>query len=200
LPRTHCFMLNLPDKELLEAIASGDEQAFHILFNRYWKSMFSFVYRLTKDESHTKDILQDVFLYIWKNRDTLYAEQSFLPYLHTVARSNIMMAFRRDKIRLQGADVLLETIARSGQADDQLLLKEVKQTVDKELLKMPFNMRLCFQLSRFEDKSIRDIARELNLSEQTVKNNISEALRRLRISVEQGSLLYFSLLVLQAVV
>jgi RNA polymerase sigma-70 factor (ECF subfamily) len=55
-------MLNLPHKELLEAIAFGDEQAFHVLFNRHWKKMFSFVYRLTKDESHTKDILQDVFL------------------------------------------------------------------------------------------------------------------------------------------
>jgi len=190
-------MIQESDQELLKAIAAGDEQAFHRLFNRYWKTLFSFVYRLTRDESHTKDILQDVFLYIWNNRDTLYAGDSFLPYLNTVARSNVMMAFRKDKVRLQGVDVLLNAVESPALTDDHLLFKEVKQSVDSELLKMPFNMRLCFQLSRFEDKSIRDIARELNLSEQTVKNNISEALRRLRISVQQGSLLYFSLLVLQ---
>lgn len=188
-------MIHQSDKELLQEIALGDELAFQMLFNRHWKALFSYVYRLTRDESHTKDILQDVFMYVWNNRETLYSAESFLPYLNTVARNNVMTAFRKDKIRLQGADVLLDNVGRSVAADDQLLLKEVKQSVDNELLKMPFNMRLCFQLSRYEDKSIRDIAAELKLSEQTVKNNISEALRRLRISVEQGSLIYLSLLV-----
>ncbi len=193
------FMINQSDQALLEAMALGDEDAFHVLFNRYWKKLFSFVYRLTQDESHTKDILQDVFLYIWKNREVLYAQESFMPYLNTVARNNVMMSFRKDKIRLVGADVLLENIQRSAQPDDQILLKEVKQTVDEELSKMPSNMRKCFQLSRFEDKSIREIAVELGLSEQTVKNNISEALKRLRICMEQGSLIYFSFLVFQVV-
>jgi len=190
-------MIQQSDKELLKQMASGDEQAFHLLFNRYWKNLFSFVYRLTKDESHTKDILQDVFLYCWNKRATIYAEASLLPYLITVARNNVMMAFRKDKIRLEGADVLLETIERYASVDEQLLFKELKNAVDNELLKMPFNMRSCFQLSRFEDKSIRDIAAELGLSEQTVKNNISEALRRLRHSAEYGSLLYLSLLIVK---
>jgi len=61
------------------------------------------------------------------------------------------MAFRRDKVRLECADVLLDRISRPAQAHDLLLLKEVKQSVDDELKKMPFNMQLWFQLSRFED-------------------------------------------------
>lgn len=186
------------DKELLVAISAGDEQAFDVLFDRHWKALFGFVYSLTRDESHTKDILQDVFLYVWKNRELLYAEQSFLPYLNAVARNNVLMAFRRDKVRVQGTEVLLGRSVRMEQADDRLLLREVQQSVDEELEKMPFNMRACFRLSRFEDKSVREIAAELNLSEQTVRNNISEALSRLRKSVAQGSLVYFSLLVLQA--
>ncbi|WP_114936646.1 RNA polymerase sigma factor [Mucilaginibacter endophyticus] len=192
-------MINQSDKELLQDIALGNEQAFQMLFNRHWKSLFSFVYRLTRDEDHTKDILQDVFLYLWKNRENLYAGDSFLPYLNTVARSNVMSAFRKDKVRLQGVEVLSEAIKLSDNSDEQLLLKEVTLTVDAELSKMPFNMRQCFRLSRYEDKSIREIAAELKLSEQTVKNNISEALRRLRISVEQGSLIYLSVLVVNAV-
>jgi RNA polymerase sigma-70 factor (ECF subfamily) len=192
-------MINQSDKELLQDIALGNEQAFQMLFNRHWKSLFSFVYRLTRDEDHTKDILQDVFLYLWKNRENLYAGDSFLPYLNTVARSNVMSAFRKDKVRLQGVEVLSEAVKLSDNSDEQLLLKEVTQTVDVELSKMPFNMRQCFRLSRYEDKTIREIAAELKLSEQTVKNNISEALRRLRISVEQGSLIYLSVLVVNAV-
>jgi RNA polymerase sigma-70 factor (family 1) len=192
-------MTNQSDKELLQNIALGNEQAFQMLFNRHWKSLFSFVYRLTRDEDQTKDILQDVFLYLWNNRENLYAGESFLPYLNTVARNNVMSAFRRDKVRLQGVEVLSEAVKLSDSSDEQLLLKEVTQTVDAELSKMPVNMRQCFRLSRYEDKSIREIAAELKLSEQTVKNNISEALRRLRISVEQGSLIYLSVLIVQTV-
>ncbi|GAA4310634.1 hypothetical protein GCM10023149_05380 [Mucilaginibacter gynuensis] len=191
--------MNRSDKELLNAIASGNEQAFHTLFNRHWKTLFNFVYRLTKDGSSTKDILQDVFMHVWNNRETLYAQESFLPYLNTVAKNNVMSAFRKEKVRLQGTDALLNNLQRVNQSDDQLLMKEVQHAVDTELEKMPFNMRLCFQLSRYQDRSIRDIARELTLSEQTVKNNISEALRRLRNSVEQGSLLYLSVLVTKTI-
>ena len=187
------------DKELLRAMSSGEQAAFTVLFNRHWKSLFSFVHKLTQDESETKDILQDVFVYIWSNRDKLYANESFLPYLNTVAYSNVMMAFRRNKIKLQGADTLLQMVERSMESDDRLLYAEAKQSVDHALEKMPFNMRQCFRLSRYEDKSIREIAAELRLSEQTVKNNISEALRRLRLSIGQGSLLYFSILLLKVV-
>lgn len=192
-------MINQSDKELLQDIALGNEQAFQMLFNRHWKALFSFVYRLTRDEEHTKDILQDVFLYLWKNKENLYSGESFLPYLNTVARNNVMTAFRRDKVRLYGVEVLSEAVKLSDSSDEQLLLKEVTQSVNAELLKMPLNMRQCFRLSRYEDKSIREIAAELKLSEQTVKNNISEALRRLRVSVEQGSLIYLSVLVVHTV-
>jgi RNA polymerase sigma-70 factor (family 1) len=187
------------DKELLHAMSSGDQVAFTVLFNRHWKSLFAFVHKLTQDENETKDILQDVFVHIWNSKEKLYANESFLPYLNTVAYSNVMMAFRRNKIKLQGTDTLLQMVERSMQSDDRLLYMEAKQSVDHALEKMPVNMRQCFRLSRFDEKSIREIAAELGLSEQTVKNNISEALRRLKLSIGQGSLLYFSLLLLKAV-
>ncbi|EOR93860.1 RNA polymerase ECF-type sigma factor [Arcticibacter svalbardensis MN12-7] len=180
-------MIELSDKELLLRLSLGDEQAFKTLFDRYWKSLFTFVYRFTKNETETKDIIQDVFLYVWNNKDTIYVKDSLLPYLKTVARNNVMTAFRKDKIRLEGVDILVERIETYTASDDQLLYKEAKKTVDSELSKMHFNMRSCFQLSRFEDKSIREISKELQLSEQTVRNNISEALRRLRICIHHSS-------------
>lgn len=184
------------DKTLLEALSKGDQNAFTILFNRHWESLFTFVYRLTGDEDHTKDILQDVFVMLWKNRAELYAKESFLPYLNTVAYSQVMMAFRKSKVRLQGIDQLKQLIQSPAFSDEKLLLKEVQHTVEIELDKMPKNMKACFSLSRYEDKSIRMIAAELGLSEQTVKNNISEALRRLRLSIEQGTALYVTMLII----
>jgi RNA polymerase sigma-70 factor (family 1) len=192
--------MNRTDKELIETIATGSPDAFQILFNRHWKSLYAFVFRLTKDEDHSKDILQDVFMYIWNNREKLYTKDSFLPYLYTVAKSSVMSSFRKDKVRLDGINTLLDSIHSPAHSDDNLLFKEVLLSVNTELSKMPSNMQQCFKLSRYEDKSIKHIAAELKLSEQTVKNNISEALRRLRYSVEQGSFLYLSILVLKVIV
>ncbi|AMR30805.1 hypothetical protein A0256_04890 [Mucilaginibacter sp. PAMC 26640] len=192
--------MNSTDKELIESIAIGNPDAFQILFNRHWKSLYAFVFRLTRDEDQSKDIVQDVFMYIWNNREKLYTSESFLPYLHTVAKNSVMSNFRKDKVRLEGVDKLLNDMQAPANSDDRLLFSEVQVAVDTELSRMPLNMQRCFKLSRFEDKSIKDIAAELKLSEQTVKNNISEALRRLRHSVEQGSLLYLSILVLKLIV
>jgi RNA polymerase sigma-70 factor (family 1) len=192
--------MNRNDKELIESISSGSQGAFQILFDRYWKSLYAFVYRLTKDEDHSKDILQDVFMYIWNNREKLHTSESFLPYLYTVAKNNVMSSFRKDKVRFEGIDTLLNNIQTPANSDDNLLFNEVQVAIDTELSRMPSNMQQCFKLSRYEDKSIKDIATELKLSEQTVKNNISEALRRLRYSVGQGSLLYLSILMLKVIV
>lgn len=192
--------MNSTDKELIALIAAGSRDAFQTLFNRYWKSLYAFVFRLTRDEDHSKDILQDVFMHVWSNREKLYTGESFLPYLHTVSKNSVMSSFRKDKVRIEGVDTLLRDMQTPAGSDDNLLLGEVRDAVDAELIRMPANMQQCFRLSRYEDKSIKDIAAELKLSEQTVKNNISEALRRLRISVEQGSLLYFSVLMLKIIV
>ncbi|MFD1258340.1 RNA polymerase sigma factor [Mucilaginibacter terrae] len=189
--------MNRTDRELIGLISTGSQDAFQVLFNRHWKPLYAFVFRLTRDEDHSKDILQDVFMYIWNNREKLYTNESFLPYLHTIAKSSVMSNFRKNKVRLEGVDTLLNDIQTPANSDDKLLLNEVQVAVDTELSKMPTNMRQCFKLSRYEDKSIKEIAAELKLSEQTVKNNISVALQRLRQSVEQGSLLYLSVLVIK---
>ncbi|OOQ57787.1 RNA polymerase sigma factor [Mucilaginibacter pedocola] len=182
------------DKELLKEISAGDQGAFSTLFDRHWKPLFSFVYHLCQDEDSTKDILQDVFLYVWDHRSSLAVGDNIRPYLNTIARNSVIDSFRKDKVRLLGTDVLLADLQRVPQSDEHLLLHETQLGIDAELKKMPYNMQSCFRLSRFEDLSIREIAVKLGISEQTVKNNISEALRRLRTGIKENSVVYFALI------
>ncbi|WP_207421154.1 RNA polymerase sigma factor [Desertivirga brevis] len=189
----------LTDKELLQDISAGNKAAFNILFSRYWKPLFSFVYQLCKNEEDTKDIVQDVFVYMWNHREQVFAENSILPYLNTIAKNAVMSSFRKNKVRLNGAELLIADLQQDVRSDEQLLLNEMREGIETELSKMPANMRSCFQLSRFEDLSIREIAAKLGLSEQTVKNNISEALKRLRVSVAERSILYLTLIIAGAI-
>jgi len=187
------------DKELIKEISTGNELAFQQLFDRHWKPLYAFVDRLIDDEDQTKDILQNSFMEIWKRKETLFVDDSLMPLLIKIAKNEVITLFRRNKVRLAGDQILISKLHRMEEADDRLIAAELKQEIDNELVKMPFNMRQCFRLSKFENKTVKEIALELRLSEQTVKNNISEALRRLRTALlnsDAGYLALFSLALL----
>jgi len=182
------------DQSLVAEIRLGNEESFQYIFDRHWKPLFSFVYRLINDEDQTKDILQNTFMEVWRRRENLFVDDSLMPLLITIAKNEVINLFRKNKVRLAGDEILISNLQRINSADDLLIATELQQEIDKELVKMPSNMRQCFHLSRYENMSVKEIAAELRLSEQTVKNNISEALRRLRIALIVSNSGYLALL------
>jgi RNA polymerase sigma-70 factor (family 1) len=177
-------MGNKSDIELLKAIQSGDDEAFKNVFDVYWKRLYSVVMNLVGDEDHTKDILQNTFITFWNKRNSLIIADSLWPYLIKIARNDVIDQFRKNKVRLEGAELLINDLQYYDTVEEVMISRELQTVIDSEIVNMPLNMKLCFELSRHEEKSIREIASELRLSEQTVKNNISEALKRLRQRVK----------------
>ncbi|WP_293741641.1 sigma-70 family RNA polymerase sigma factor [uncultured Pedobacter sp.] len=167
-------------QELIKAFTQGDDQAFRILFDMYWDTLYQFVTQQTGDEEQSKDIVQNAFVSLWQNRHNLVVGDSLLPYLFKITRNEIISLFRKNKVRLNGIEILVARLKTADDPENVLIAKELQFNIDLEMIKMPLSMKKCFQLSRYENKSIKDISAELSLSEQTVKNNISEAMRRLR--------------------
>ena len=188
-------MISKSDQELAEAIRNDDENAFECIFERHWQPLYAFVYKMITDKDQTKDILQNTFLEVWKRRESLFADESLLPLLIKIAKNEVISLFRKDKVRLAGDEILVRNLQREDLPDDKLMAAELQDAIDSELIKMPLNMRKCFHLSRYENMSIKDIAAELLLSEQTVKNNISEALKRLRHALTNNQSGYLALLI-----
>ncbi len=188
--------MNTPsDKELLEAIKQDDHAAFEVLFNRYWDYLFGIVYRRLNDREETLDVVQDIFVYLWNSRTTLTVKSGLEPYLFSAARNQLYSLYRRNQLR-QVKEEMQTVLNVPLEADGQLLFREVDRLVTDELQKMPDNVRKCFTLSREEGKSIREIAAELMLSEKTVKNNISDALKRLRLHLGRYSAETLSILLI----
>lgn len=173
-------MKNLTDSELLDAIKRDDHAAFRILFDRYWEYLFSIVYHRLNNRDETQDIVQDIFIYIWKSRASLTVNNGLEPYLFTAAKNQLYSFYRRKKLRMAKEELSMCETNSMG-ADELVRFKEVDALVNDELERMPENVRRCFALSREEGLSIREISHQLELSEQTVKNNISDALKRLRV-------------------
>jgi RNA polymerase sigma-70 factor (family 1) len=183
------------DRELAKEIRAGSEMAFQMVFERHWKPLYAFVFRLISDEDQTKDILQNTFLEIWKRREQLIAADSLMPLLLKIAKNEVITLFRKDKVRLAGDEILIRNLQQIASAEDHLIAAELQDEIDKELVKMPSNMRQCFQLSKYENRSVKEIAAELMLSEQTVKNNISEALKRLKLALLLSNSGYMALVI-----
>lgn len=180
--------MKLPsDSNLIELLKQGDHLAYTTLVDRYWEDLYRHIWLKTKNNEDAKDMVQDIFLGLWKNRSTIEPDNngSLAPYLFRAAKYNVINYFSRPLITIADESSLDRALnSTSGiAADDQLLLKELQNFVDGEVDKLPERLRAPYRLSREQELSIKEISLKLSISEQTVKNNITSALNTIRFKV-----------------
>lgn len=169
------------DDELLKRIASDDEKAFEILFDRYWETAHCLAYARLRSKEVTQEIVHDLFLDFWQRRHALRIE-NFSHYLHVAVKystiSYISQQLSRNKYfndyKLQ---VTREEEATLRTVEYNELLKALEQGV-KDL---PEKTQDVFRLSRFEGRSISEIASQLNLSEKAIEYHITRSRKELRL-------------------
>ncbi|PWK77061.1 RNA polymerase sigma-70 factor (ECF subfamily) [Mucilaginibacter oryzae] len=162
-------------------VQAGEEQAFAVLARRYQETLYRHIYQRLGDEEDAKDILQNIYVSLWNNRHTVQVTDSLLPYLSRSARFSVIneYLFRKKRLAFEAyAALLIEPV--SLPQEDILIAEELQQEFEQQLLKMPGAVQEVFRLSRQEGLSSREIALRLDLTEQTVRNYISTALRSLR--------------------
>lgn len=184
-------MKNLPDTDLFRLVQQDDERAFTVLFDRYKVILFRHVLKRTGSEDEASEILQNIFLSLWKNRGSIVIEESLSPYLIGAARKSVLALYASSQKELKQVHVLLEQPAQvTYPREEYIIAEELEQQLRRELARMPETMKKAFELSRYEHLSVREIANILNLSEQTVKNNITLALQRLRGKLKPSQFIY----------
>ncbi|GAB3816729.1 RNA polymerase sigma factor [Pontibacter rugosus] len=151
------------------------------VYTLYWRELYIVAYRRLRSEEDVEDILQDIFLSLVQKPEVLDKEGSVKAYLHQALKYKIIDFYRKDQLLHSFA---LEELSATNHADtttDELLMaEELEQCVQEEVSKMPEKMQQVYLLSRKEFMSIEQIAAHLGISNQTVKNQISSALKRLR--------------------
>jgi RNA polymerase sigma-70 factor (ECF subfamily) len=167
---------------LLALVAKGDETAFHTLFTQYRHKVYHSALRLLQSASHAEDVLQEVFMKLWVGREKLPEINCFSAYLATITRNHIYNALRK----LANEELLLEKLLSPHPADrpdapiENLSLKELQDTLQKVIATLTPQQKKVFELSRMEGLKHEEIATRLNISRETVKKHISEALRIVR--------------------
>ncbi len=173
------------DQSLITALQNDDPSAFQVLFNRYWKDLYRSAYTRLKDQSEAEDIVQDIFTDIWERRYTLDIATSLPGYLQNALKFKIIRMLSRADLHKKAVEHLLYRMTEMETTIlDVLVIADVEQTLSQAISLFPENMRKIFVL-RGEDYSIREIAEALGLAEQTVKNNMTESLRRLKVVLSE---------------
>lgn len=175
------------DSELFEELKKDNKMAFSILFDRYSDILFRFIQKRIESIPDVEDIIQEVFISMWNRRSKIEVGDSIYPYLFKAAKYEMIDWLIKSEKRNRHLDYLeinKDQYLIGTTSEDELIAKELARLLENEMSRMPDTMRYVFRLSRSEDMSIKDIANQLSLSEQTVKNNVSMALNRLKFKLK----------------
>ncbi|PZR27775.1 MAG: RNA polymerase sigma-70 factor [Citrobacter freundii] len=173
-------MLN--DELLLKKIAEGDEPSFRILFDRYHKTVFTHLFGITKSKEVSEELVIDIFVKLWAGRELLLEIRDIEAFLKKVGYNKSMDFFRiaARNAKLQKA-IEREMDHGSGiPADVRLHDLELKEILRKAARQLSPQRRLVFTLSREEGLTHDQIAQKLNLSRNTVKNHMIEAIKSIK--------------------
>ncbi len=187
---------NFPDSELVLLIKERDETAFTEIYNRYWKMIYQHVYKMLRDEADAKDIVQEIFGNLWIKSESIKSNVNISGYLYVVARNKVFDLIEKNKVRSdyigEIANFISDPVNEKVDSIDEKLIMEI---LEREIKKLPSKMREIFELSRKDDLSHKEIALRLNISEQTVKKQVQNALKVLKPKLnEMGVSILFLLL------
>lgn len=171
----------LTDNKLSQLLHTDDEQAYKEIYNRYWQLLFRFSRKLLQDNGLAEDVVQDVFTLLWFKRKELSLDAPLAATLYTSTRHKILDKVKHSKVESRYLAQLAIVSQQLEHLPDQLYIeKELFDKIELEIANLPEKMRVIFEKSRKEYKSNQQIADELGISKQTVKNQISNAIRSLR--------------------
>lgn len=180
-------------RNLIKKLTEGSYEAFDRLYTLYADSLYGFVLLHTKSTVQAEDIVGETFLKVWEMRASLSIEGSFKSLLFTMAKNQVIDTFRRqinrpdfdDYVRFCEDENLIDSAS-----EDRIYYEDLieKLAVAKE--KLTPAQRRIFELSREEGLSNTEISSLSNLSEQTVKNHLSAALKTLRTELRKYNYLF----------
>jgi len=178
---------NCTDNELASLLIDGDQKAYTQLYDRFKGILYVHAYRILQDREDAKDIVQELFTVLWVKRSSLVFKTGIASYLYTSVKNRVFDKISSKKVASRYFESLRDfTLDEGYSTDDIIQEKELSALIEKEIAALPDKMRQIFELSRKGNLSHKEIASQLVLSDKTVKKQVSNALRILRLKL--GSL------------
>ncbi|SJZ48888.1 RNA polymerase sigma-70 factor, ECF subfamily [Chitinophaga eiseniae] len=171
------------DNDLFRAIANGDEKAFATLFHQYRNKVYTIAWKITGSEAVAEEIVLDVFLKVWLKRAQLPELEYFTAWLFTITRNRVFKTLKQLAQQATSHAIsdqeewLLPAVASSS---ERLLEKEYRQILHDAVSRLSPQQQKVYQLIKEHGMKREEAARVLNLSPETVKRHLAEAMHFIR--------------------
>lgn len=166
--------------DLIIRVVQGDEIAFEQLFRQYKNKLYSFILHLSGSATIAEDVLQDVFLKIWRDRDQLTGIDNFNAYLYRMAQNTAINVLRRQSREALLLNEVQRLAPERVQGDELLAAKEVQTALQQAINNLPPQQRKVYQLGQEQGLTYEQIAGSLGISTSTVRNHMVQALKAIR--------------------
>lgn len=187
----------LSEKELVDYLKQDKLSAFKEIYERYWKPLYGAAYKRLKSKELSEEVVQELFTNLWIKRHTLNISNGVSGYLYNAVIHQVIDHYRKELVRekyKQAFRVIHSDMDNS--TEEAIMLKELTETIESEIRLLPDKCRSVYELSRKEHKSNKEIAAALGISEKTVENHLTKALKRLQLGLSNYNVLLVSLLLL----
>lgn len=172
--------MNISEDEIIQRLKKDDKKALTLIYNAYWKPLFLSSYNLLKNKELCEEIIQDVFIDLWNNREKIQIKISLNSYLYACTRYKVFAQFRKQKMIRVELYEDLEKRFQYATPETKIMHKELVDQIDAVVETLPKKCKNVYKLSRHEQLSHKEIAQKLSISTKTVENHISFALKILR--------------------
>jgi len=178
------------EAQLLSAFqAQGDVEAFEEIYKRYWFKLYNWAYTNTSSRQEAEEMVQVVFERLWKNRHETKIK-NLGAYL-AVSLRNIFYDFQRRNGQLEKFRRSFTDAPASNQTEEEVNRKILLETLENTLQDLPPKTQTIFRMSRYENRSLREIAAQLDLTEKAVEYHITKALKLIRTRLKEYLHLFF---------
>lgn len=171
------------DLQLCQKIIGGDRKAYGTLFERFYPRLCAYASQWVSLED-AENVVQDIFLWIWQNHSDLHIETSVRTYLFTATRNRCLTLINRGKVSQKVINNLQQSANERFESPDFYILDDLMSKLNTALDTLPDSYREAFVLHRFNNKSHKEIAGEIGVSQKTIEYRISQAIKALRIALK----------------
>lgn len=173
----------MDEKLLIRRLKEGDKEAFSLLYKQYWERIYAFGRLYLDRNERAEDVVQEVFVKIWESREFLREEENFKGLLFIITRNLIFNQYRKNVNEDFYKMTVLAAMEASYSVEEEIEAGDLREYIDLLIRDLPPKRREIFDLSRKEHKTYKEIAALLQISEKTVENQISEALKYLKRNI-----------------
>lgn len=175
------------DYIFIKLIQDGNMKAWHKLYSTYYAKVYGFVSRMVSERWAVEEIVQNVFVKIWSNRNRIIPEKGtgdgLSGYIFMISRNEVMDWYRHRTAVLKFRKELAEELSEEFVQRDMTDYRIISEIIDRTVASMPSTRREIFISSRYFGRSNKDTASRLGISIRTVEKHINLALRQIRNSL-----------------